>query len=95
MADIEWKTYIEPVRHREVVQITEENAVDFCREFGLGLEFYEVKVPPHPTGRAMRMRVRLESGFRRDPVDVPFWVQRRGASFYQMNSPKPDWTEES
>lgn len=91
---MEWKTYIEPVRHIRI-EVTEDNALAFCREFNLTLSFIEKSVPPHPTGRATVMSI---SGFTGRPFtdtqQVPFWVELRGNKPYVTNAPHGSWEVE-
>lgn len=92
---MEWKTYIEPVRHTRA-KVTEANALDFCREFSTTLSFMEKKVPPHPTGRATVMIVTgLNGGPFSTPSEVPFWVEMRGDRPYPCGTPKDSWGVEA
>lgn len=94
MTDIPWKTYIEPVRHT-LAEVTQDNALDFCLEFGWSLRYMEKAVPPHPTGRAQVMQI-AGAGTRglSDYTDVPFWVEMRAGSAYRANAPRNSWKEE-
>ena len=95
MPEIEWKTYIEPVRHVRA-EVTEANALDFCREYGWALSYIEKKVAPFPDGRAMVMHVSGVGGAHRDNgIEVPFWVDMRGDNAYRSSAPRGDWKVDS
>ena len=94
MAEIEWKTYVEPVRHLRA-EVTEDNVLDFAREFGWAVQYIEKKVPPHPTGRAMVMVASGIRGASRDHIELPFWVDLRGECPYVASAPRADWKVES
>ncbi|WP_163540815.1 hypothetical protein [Occultella kanbiaonis] len=72
---IEWKTYIEPVRHTRT-EVTEANVLDFCREFGWTLSYVEKKCAPYPDGRVTVMKISNVRGAPRGDAEVPFWVSQ-------------------
>lgn len=90
-SEIEWVDYVEPVVHRRMAEITEENVLQFCREYELTLSFEERKIAPFPDGRKQVMMVTGLPGHRHDKIEVPFWVQSRGENIYQMSTPRSDW----
>lgn len=91
MADIEWKTYIEPVEH-VLAQVTEGNVLDFVREYGWTLSIVEKAVAPFPTGRAHVMQVvGVKGAFQNDSTQVPFWVEVRGDNAYRSSAPRVTW----
>lgn len=94
MAEIEWKTYVEPVKHVRA-EVTEANALDFAREHGWTVQYVEKKVAPFPDGRAAVMTVSGVQGHSHRPFEVPFWVDLRGECAYPSSAPRDGWEVES
>lgn len=86
----QWKTYVEPKKH-VLAEVTEDNALDFAREHGWTVSFYEKHVPPHPNGRKLTMRIEGVRGTGR-PTDVPLWVEKDYDGQPRLaSSPRETW----
>ena len=91
MAEIEWTTYIEPLRHT-LAEVTEENVLDFAREYGWVVQYVEKLCDT-----VDRIKVMTVSGIvgRADSAEVPFWVENTGRHARAASEPRADWKAES
>ena len=89
MTEIEWTDWVQPVLHRDMVEVTEGNVIEICKLFGWSMSFREEKCAPYPDGREMVTVVTISRG--RTEEKVPFWIRKAGDTAYSASRPGLDW----